>query len=292
MEPIVTVIIPAFNRESYIDITIQSVLDQNYPNVQLIVVDDGSTDGTYEKIQRYSDRLKLLTHEKRINKGQSSALNLGLAHATGKYIAILDSDDFWDPKKLNTQVDFLENNPDIGLVYSNGYAVGAQGQNLYPIYSDSHSEKNDPNHVLLNCYILLPQNSLVRKIIYDKLSDGFNENYRAAQDHDMLIRISEITKFAYIDDYLFFYRVHDDSISKKSQRLRWNNGFKILENAIDRYPYHPSTIRKRRAVLNYRLAICSFNDKQFFNTIKYLLIALCFDPLRSIKVVIGLDKSK
>ena len=292
MEPTVTVIIPAFNRVNYIDKTIQSVLDQTYSNIQLIVVDDGSADGTFEKIKLYKDKLLLLTHKNHINKGQSSAINLGLKHTNGKYIAILDSDDYWDPKKLKIQVSYLEANDGIGLIYSNGYAVDANDNILYSIYSDTHIEHNDPNKVLLDCYILLPQNSLVRKEVYDKLPNGFNENYRAAQDHDMLIRISEKTQFAYLNDYLFFYRVHEDSISKKSQRIRWNNGFKILACAKNRYPYKSSTIRKRYAVLNYRLGKCCISDKQILLAIKHFLLALLFDPFRSVKVVIGIDKSK
>ncbi len=85
--PLVTVVIPAYNRADYIEQTIDSVLDQTYPRVQLIVIDDGSTDGTYEKIEAYGNRLELLTHPGHRNKGQSASINLGLRQARGKYIA-------------------------------------------------------------------------------------------------------------------------------------------------------------------------------------------------------------
>ncbi len=285
----VSVIIPAYNRVNYIDQTIASVLDQTYHNVDLIVVDDGSTDGTYEKILSYGKKLTLLTHENRANRGQSAAINLGLTNATGKYIAILDSDDYWGLDKLEVQVGYLEKHPDVGLLYTNGYAVDASGEILYPIYADSHIEQNEPDNVLLDCYILLPQNSLVRKSVYDQLA-GFNENYRAAQDHDMLIQIAEKTIFTYLPDKLFYYRVHDDSISKKGQRVRWTNGFKILECAKKRYPYKPSTIRKRRALLNYRLGICCFAEKRRMRAAGHMLTAFALDPVRAIKVATGLEK--
>jgi glycosyltransferase involved in cell wall biosynthesis len=285
----VSVIIPAYNRVNYIDQTISSVLDQSYHNVELIVVDDGSTDGTYEKILSYGDKLTLLTHKNRANKGQSTAINLGLANATGKYIAILDSDDYWGLDKLEIQVSYLEEHPDVGLLYTNGYAVDASGEILYPIYTDSHVEHNEPDNILLDCYILLPQNSLVRKNIYDQLA-GFNESYRAAQDHDMLIQIAEKTIFTYLPDKLFYYRVHDDSISKKGQRVRWTNGFKILECAKNRYPYRPSTIRKRKALLNYRLGICCIAEKRRMRAVGHMLTAFILDPVRAIKVATGLEK--
>lgn len=285
----VSVIIPAYNRVDYIDQTIMSVLEQTYSNIELIVVDDGSTDGTYEKLESYGDRLTLLTHKKRINKGQSAAINLGMTKATGKYIAILDSDDYWELNKLRVQVACLERHPDVGLVYANGYAVNAKGDSLYPIYSEKHVEPNDPNAVLLDCYIALPVNSLVRKKVYDLVGD-FNETYRAAQDHDMLIRIAEVTELAYLPEFLWYYRRHGDSISSKQQDLRWHYGFDILQNAKHRYPYSSRTIRKRLAVLNYRLGMCYLAEQKRLATSWYLVKAFVFDPIRSVKFLTGFER--
>lgn len=289
--PLVTVVIPAYNRADFIEQTIDSVLDQTYPQVQLIVVDDGSTDGTYEKIQAYGNRLQLRTHPGRGNKGQSASINLGLAQARGKYIAILDSDDYWAPGKLDIQVDFLEKHPGIGLVYTNGYAVNAQGKIIYEIYDHGHEEYNDPDAVLLDCYILLPQNSLVRKSVYDK-AGFFEESYRSAQDHDMLIRIAEITTFAYLQDYLFFYRRHPGSISSTKQALRWETGFRILEQAGKRYPYKRATLRKRKAVLNYRIGMVRLKERRFLSGVLCLGHAFLLDPQRAFRVLLGMDKSK
>ncbi|MEN8129860.1 MAG: glycosyltransferase [Pseudomonadota bacterium] len=289
--PVVCVIIPAYNRVEYIDQTISSVLEQTYSHVDLIVVDDGSTDGTLERIQTYGDRLTLLTHENCANKGQSASLNLGLKAARGEYIAVLDSDDYWHPDKLDVQVGYLERNPGIGLLYTNGYAVDSDGNIIYPMYPDDHRENNDPNNVLLDCYILLPQNSLVRKSVYNSVGH-FEESYRAAQDHDMLIRISENTQFAYLPDRLFYYRVHDDSISGKNQKVRWKNGFRILANAAARYPYRASTIRKRKAVLNYRLGSCSIEDGEYLKSIGYMIKAFSLDPKRSLRIITGMEKRR
>jgi glycosyltransferase involved in cell wall biosynthesis len=289
MSGLVSIIIPAFNRASYINQTVDSVLQQTYQNIELIVVDDGSTDGTYEKLQAYGSKLTLLTHECHQNKGQAASINFGLSKAEGDYIAVLDSDDFWELSKLEIQVGFLDKNPDIGLVYCNGYGVDSNGKRYYNFYNEDPCERSDPNRVLLDCYILLPQNSLVRKDVYDQVG-FFNEEYRSAQDHDMLIRISEITSFAYLPDYVFNYRRHKDSISYQNQDVRWVTGFKILEQASKRYPYKKSTLRKRRAVLNYRLGTVLMKKKKYMSGLACFFKSFLNDPIRAVTVLSGVEK--
>ncbi|KZZ58216.1 hypothetical protein A3762_08295 [Oleiphilus sp. HI0125] len=286
----VSVVIPAYNRASYINQTVDSVLNQTYQNIELIVVDDASTDGTFEKLQSYGEKITLLTHEGHQNKGQAASINLGLAKASGDYFAILDSDDFWELNKLDIQVDFLDKNPDIGLVYCNGYGVDSNGKRYYDFYDKDPCEQNDPNRVLLDCYILLPQNSLVRKEVYNQ-AGFFNEEYRSAQDHDMLIRIAEVTKFAYLPDYVFNYRRHENSISVQNQDVRWNTGFKILEQAAKRYPYKKSTLRKRRAVLNYRLGMVLVKKQEYVSGLVHLFKSFIYDPIRALKVLTGVEKA-
>lgn len=285
---LVSVVVPAFNRVEYIRETVESVLSQDYPLVELIVVDDGSTDGTYETLLEYSEKgeLKLLTHPNRANRGQSAALNLGLERASGEFISILDSDDIFLPRKLRAQVDYLLAHQEVGLVYGMGEAIDGSGRWLYDIHSPNHFEPNDPNELLLDCYFLLPQNALVRRSVYNRVG-GFEETFRAAQDHDMLIRIAESTRFAFIPTKVFQYRRHGDSISSTGQRKRWENGFEILHRAQGRYPYKKSTIRKRRALLNYRMAKVCWREKKRVSAFVYLLKAGVLDPVRAVKVLSG-----
>jgi len=288
---LVSVIIPAYNRVKYIQQTVDSVLGQTFNSVELIVVDDGSTDGTYELLREYDSKLMLLTHPGRENRGQSAAINLGIKFASGKYLAILDSDDFWAPNKLEIMIPFLEKNPDVGLVYSNGYGVSAAGDILYEFLPRNHQETNDPNRVLLDCYTLLPNNSVVRKDVINKVGI-FEETFRAAQDHDMLIRLAENTKFAFLPEFLFYYRRHSDSISATNAFSRWRNGFEILKRAKARYPYRKSTLRKRRALLNYRLGETYLKSGSKVRAIPYFLFAGVLDPVRSVKVLTGIEKKR
>lgn len=287
-DPLVSVLVPAYNRKAYIDEAIGSVLAQTHKSFELIVIDDGSTDGTYELLQSYGSKLTLLTHPGRVNLGQSASINAGLRSAKGKYVAILDSDDYWEPHKLAIQVDFLEKNREVGLVYSNGYMVNSKGKILYAYHSEKHEEKNDPNMILLDCYMALPVNSLVRRSVYER-AGMFEVSFRASQDHDMLLRIAEVTTFSYLPDHLFYYRRHEDSISKMNQDVRWRTGFEILRRAKQRYPYKGIIIRKRRALLYYRMAQVHQRRQEYFKALRCIMKAGLLDPKRSLKVITGLE---
>jgi glycosyltransferase involved in cell wall biosynthesis len=287
----VSVIIPAFNRARYIRQTIESVLNQTYTNIELIVVDDGSTDDTRDQMDIYSARIILLEHPGQQNRGQSASINLGMEYASGAYIGILDSDDYWEPDKIELQVQYLIKNPDIGLVYCNGTAVSSSGKYLYDIYPPSHEEENKPEKILLNCNIHLPTNSLMRMAVLKK-AGRFDESLRAAQDHDMLIRVSEICRFGYINKSLYHYRRHEESISKSSKGAarRWQNGFSILAKAKTRYPYPASVIRKRKAVLYFRLFQSALESGSRLKALPLLALACLHDPARALLVLIRKER--
>lgn len=287
----VSVVIPAYNRATYIERTVDSVLAQTYPHVELIVGDDGSTDGTYEILQRYEreGKLTLLTHPERVNKGQSATLNRALDYAQGEYICVLDSDDMFAPNKLAVQVDYLERHPETGLVYCNGYAVDESDNTLYPSLPENHREKNDPSLLLLDCYMLLAVSPMVRKSVLDK-AGRFEESFRSAQDHDMVLRIAEITTMAYIPECLFYYRRHRESISTRLQDVRWKTGFEILRRATERYPYPKSVVRRRRAVLHYRMSQVFRSQGRTTKALPHLLLAGVLDPQRGLAVAMGKEK--
>ena len=285
----VSIIIPAYNRQAYIRQTVESVLNQTYPHFELIVVDDGSSDGTRQVLESYGDRLTLLQHDGGVNRGQSASINLGLRHASGEFIAILDSDDYWELDKLQVQAAYLAHHPETGLVYANGTGVDHEGNFLYDIYPPGHIERNRPEDVLLNCYFLVPNNSLFRKSLLLK-SGHFDENLRAAQDHDMAIRIAEITKLAYIDKPLFHYRRHSQSISHNSPHIRWRNGFIILDKARKRYPYSHRAIFGRKAVLHFRLYQCLLQQRSRLLALYHLLLAGIYNPIRAINVILGNER--
>jgi glycosyltransferase involved in cell wall biosynthesis len=292
-EDLVSVLIPLYNRIDYIKETIESVTSQDYEHIELIVVDDGSTDGSFELVSSLADKYKfsIYFHDNRENKGQSAALNLALSKARGEFISILDSDDLFSDGKISKQVEFFKKNPKIDIVYGMGQGIDSKGNYLYDIHSKEHQENNDPNLVLLDCYFLLPQNSLVRRTSYQNVG-FFNESYRSAQDHDMLIRLCEVSNVAFIPELLFYYRKHAASISSTKQHIRWFNGLKILESASLRYPYKKNIIRKRKALVNYRLAMAYIKqERNYLEATWRILYAGLLDPIRAFKVVTGVEKN-
>jgi glycosyltransferase involved in cell wall biosynthesis len=291
---LVSILVPLYNREKYIKETIESALNQNYDCIEIIVVDDGSSDSSAAIVERYlsTGKVQLYRHAEGINRGQSVSLNLALSKAKGEFIAILDSDDLFLPNKLVDQIAYLDANPDVGLVYGMGYGVNAEGKIIYDILGVDHVEKSDPNLILLDCYFHLPVGSLVRKSLYDKVG-GFDESLRAGQDHDMQIRMAENTQFGFLPVRVYCYRRHSDSISSKGLERRWRNAAIILNKAIHRYPYRKSIVRKRRAVINFRLAQACFNgNKNYIEVLWRAIYAVLLDPSRALAVLLRKEKIK
>lgn len=287
--PRVSVVIPVFNRGKFICATIESVLSQTYRDFEVIAVDDGSQDDSREVLDSFGSSIRCLEHPGRANRGQSASINLGMRNACGELIAILDSDDLWLPHKLAAQVECLESHPEVGLVYGNGWAIDEKDVRKYPIYPAGHREYSDAGRVLLDCYLSLPSNALVRADVYRKVGE-FDEKLRASQDHDMVIRIAEVTKLAYIDSHLWCYRRHGGSISANSAELRWRNGFRIVEAAKRRHPYAKGVLRRRRAVLHFRLGQCSFSAGRFLRALVHFAVASILDPGRTISVIVGNER--
>lgn len=287
--PKVSVIIPCYNRGKFIAETVESALNQTYPNIELIVVDDGCTDNSREILERYADHIKIMEHPGRVNKGQSSGINLGLRNACGEYIAILDSDDLFASKKIATQIEFLENHLQFGLVYANGMLIDECGKRLYPLFDSAHAPPTCPEDVLLNCCFNLPSNALIRRSAFEKVG-FFDESLRTAQDHDMAIRLVEVVLPGYIDQILWYYRRHQGSISSTRAMERWKNGFKILNASKRRYPYSLRTCLRRRAVLHFRVGQCYREMNAYFKAFFNFIAAAICDPLRTLSVLFGREK--
>lgn len=290
--PLVSVVIPVYNRCPFIRETIESVMQQGYEPLEIVVVDDGSTDGSFEVLEGLEKKgyIHLLTHADRGNLGQSASLNLAIRNARGEFIAVLDSDDLFADDKIPSQLEFLQANPDVGMVYGQGHAVDARGEFLFKVPGDGHEEPGDPNRLLLDCYMALPGGALIRKSVLEQVG-LFEESFRAGQDHDMALRIMEATKVAYLPKLAFYYRKHGDSISAKGRERRWRTGMEILRRAAERYPYKRSTLRKRKAVLHFRLGQTYWRESGKLKSISHLLMAGVLDPLRAVGVILGREKA-
>lgn len=191
--PLVTVVIPAFNRAATIGDSVRSVLEQDYPNFELLVIDDGSTDGTAAKVQKFEDP-RVLVIKQPENRGVSAARNLGIARARGDYIAFLDSDDVWLPGKLKQQVACLDSaSSAVGMVITGVETVLPREQRRIdvPAYSGSIFDALLLRNVLHGA----ASSAVFRREVFDTVG-SFDTNYPAIEDYELWLRISR------------FYQIH------------------------------------------------------------------------------------
>ena len=218
---LVSIITPVFNAFPFISQTIDSVLNQTYQHWELILVDDGSTDGSYKKIEPYltDSRIKYI-HQ--ANQGQGKARNTGIKASKGDFIAFLDSDDLWVPEKLDLQISLLIEQ-DIDLVYSNAFIINSDGirsdivmktGSLEGIQAESDLLKN-----LIRGSIFVPILTVMLKRESIISLMGFDESpeLRNAEDFDLWIRMaSQGSKFLFEDRCLSYYRIHRSNLNRAS----------------------------------------------------------------------------
>jgi len=277
--PRVTVIMPCYNSEEYVAQTIETVLEQSYRNFHFVAGNDGSTDNTAEILLNYADVITIVEHADRGNYGQAATYNLCLTHVKTEFIAFIDNDDLWHPDKLLKQVEAMDDNPDVGFVYTNGDVIDSNGEVLYPFFDDTHRETNEMGAILLDCYVRTPSAVMVRTSI---LQSAGNFKEGMIPDQDMWIRIKELTDFHFIDQKMIQYRTHNKQLSNLSNEKMWHDAFKTLHDAMERYPYERSLYRKRCAVIHFRLGKCAVRNRSYLRTLYHFFTAFMSDPLRSI----------
>lgn len=223
---LVSVIVPAYNVEKYITETIDSVIGQTYTNLEIIIVNDGSSDSTPEILNLYAKRDKRINIIQQENKGLSGARNAGLQAATGEYLCIFDADDIMVPSKIEQQVNFLEMNHDIDIVYSNltHFFDGKETEYVLSMKKVSRS----PYRELLEGNFINPNTILMRKDVF--LTCGkFDESLRSAEDWDYFLRVARNNfLFGFDNQYLTRYRMRKTSLSSDFSTM-YETAIKVLE---------------------------------------------------------------
>lgn len=207
-KPIVSVIISTYNRFELVQKTIDSVLAQTYQNIQIIVIDDGSTDGTEKVLSaKYGDRIVYRWQE---NQGESIAFNNALKLSKGRYIATLGSDDVWLPEKLERQVSVLESDPDLGTVFCQAWKIDGNGKLLSEIPMGKHFRMDTfdvENLIISNGIPGGGSTCLIRQKVLEEIG-GFAENIRYGEDWDLWLRIAVNHKMTFISEPLVLIRRH------------------------------------------------------------------------------------
>jgi hypothetical protein len=233
-DPLVSVIIPAYNAEPFIRAAIQSALDQTYPRLEVVVVDDGSTDGTAAAAQSFGSRVHYLY---KANGGLASAWNAGIKRASGEILAFLDADDTWLPDLVTRQVGVFVSRPEIDGVCVWARFVDEHGRELPDVIGPSF-DGDLLRQLLLGGNALLFSTVAVRRTVFDRVG-LFDPMFRQAQDWNMTLRMAAAgVRFASIPTALVRRRLPATRASADPERvLHWD--LMVLRHALDTLPLTP-----------------------------------------------------
>lgn len=222
---LVSIVIPSFNQVSYLETTLLSVLGQDYPRVETIVMDGGSTDGSADVIRSYEKRLAYWVSEK--DAGQADAINKGMARARGEIVAWLNSDDYYLPGAVRAALRAFERNPDALLVYGNMLAVDERGQTI-----NSFRFKQLTLEDLLSFQIIGQPAVFMRRAAFER-AGGLDLSYHFLLDHHLWIRIAAQGRILHVPQTWAAARYHAEAKNRARASEFGSEAFRIL-NEVER----------------------------------------------------------
>ncbi|ESA36800.1 glycosyl transferase family 2 [Leptolyngbya sp. Heron Island J] len=219
LDPLVSVIVPAYNAAVFLPSVIQSVLAQSYANWELLIINDGSTDNTQEIVNQYcetDDRIQLVSRE---NSGVSVSRNLGAQLANGELVAFLDSDDLWHQEKLSSHINYMHNHPDVGVSFARVELISSDGETTNKL-TNNITKSLKPEDFFYSNPTVTTSNFVIRKSVFQELN-GFDESMQYNEDIDLLFRISiqDKWKIEGIDQVLVQYRLHSSGLSSTLMKM-------------------------------------------------------------------------
>ena len=231
--PKVSILMSVLNTQDYIRKSAESIFAQTLTDFELIIIDDGSTDNTWMIICELADQdPRVIPLRNETNTGTSNALNKGLLLAKGEYITRQDGDDFSAPRRLESQVHFLDQNLDTDVV---GTAVVMVGQDGNPMSTSFTLDKSEDIHLkLLDQMCLCGPTLMFRRKTAEAIDFRFDEQLSGSEDYDFCLRMAEVTKLSNITEPLYYYRQHSEATSVKKRHLQMRNKAIALEQAIAR----------------------------------------------------------
>lgn len=275
--PKVSVIIPTYNRAKYVKEAIDSVLAQTFQDFEIIVVDDGSIDGTGELLKNYNGKIRYIYQT---NKGLPAARNTGIRAAKGEYIAFLDSDDIWLPDKLDIQLKILEKNGDVGLIYSRMFVIDEDGV-VNPTVYPKWKLATTLDEMLTEGYgIGLPSTAIMRKECFDRLGFFDESLIGCGDDGDMFYRVEAFYKIIVVEKPLIKYRKHNSNMTYDRSKA-YENYIRIL-NKLRRVNKEGSLIFKikyKTSLYHYNLGKIYFNEGVYQKALKNFIKAVANNPL-------------
>jgi glycosyltransferase involved in cell wall biosynthesis len=289
--PLVSVIMPVLNGQKYIAEAIQSISAQTYRNIELVVVDDGSTDGTAEIVHSFSPRLRIeyVRHEE--CRGIARSMNDGIRHAHGALIAFLDHDDAWMPTFLETQLAHLKEHPEAGMVHCDVQTMDAAGNVIEPSVAECRNRGIEPSgyifpHLFLRS-LICGNSVLIRRECFERLG-LFDESLRWG-DYHMWLRISRHYPIHYVPKTLAKYRQHGSQSTRVTAACRPDQdsvGLMVIKKILAEFPearkeLGTGTIQRRIAALYFDMGYAWWRQGDARNARACVSRAIRYHPLRA-----------
>ncbi len=268
--PLVTAVIPTYNNAELVTDAVDSVLEQTWKEIEVIVVDDGSTDDTPRRLAEYGSRIRVIRQE---NLGPPVARNAGIKAGRGEFVAFLDSDDLWLPRKVELSVRPLLHDPKIGVVYTDFRVLelGTGKRYQVPSYRRGGWMARD---LFRECRGVSTSSLVVRRTCFDKVG-LFDEELFRAQDWDMIVRLAEQFRYHFVEDILLERRLHRASLSVRHADKYAPYNLKVIEKAAARRPDLYSPLRRDAlARAHYRFGMAHYEAYGMRNARRQFLMSL------------------
>lgn len=283
--PLVSVIIAAFNAETYIRQTLNSVLGQTYQHIEVLVVDDGSSDQTAEIVESIAERDSRIILFQQENSGVANARNLAIQEARGEYIANIDADDIWYPENIEKQMkQMLIAGPTVGVVYSWSVEID-ESDLLTGGFLSSNIEGEVYQELVYKYFLGNASASLIRRACPDKVG-GYNSEFKklnaqGCEDWDLHLRIAECYQFRVVPEFLIQYRQKAGSMSTDFRTMARSHAL-VLKDVFTRHPEtHPKIYRWSFSCFHMRLAVLSVRFGDYRGALSWLYKAVAMDPVMS-----------
>ncbi|ACE84564.1 glycosyltransferase family 2 protein [Cellvibrio japonicus] len=275
-QPLVSVVIATYNMGQYLAQAVESILNQTWKNLEVIVVDDGSTDDTEQVMQAYQANTRVY-YLKTINQGQPKAKNTGINNTKGDYIAFCDADDFWEPFKLEVQLP-LFNNPAVGVVYSEVSNIDEQNRRYVRPANEVRHSGQVTNQLMIENFVPFGT-SVIRRACIER-NGVFDEEFRMGIDWDLWLRYSLDWEFAYTPERTYVYRVWSGQMST-NYRGRYDFAIRILNKFVTKHKpqLNPRYVRKAWADMYISKGVVyARNEKRFWMPLQHILHGVLLDP--------------